>query len=335
MELICLKQPDEKWDDFVSQYSSLIFHKAVWAKVLFQAYPENKLLYFVLRDKEKWLLAMPAMVLNCKIFYIFHSLIHYGGFIGDKRYISIFLKLLEKEAKKYKFNRIQIIDPEIKEKEQLEQKGFVVGESYRHILTLAGKAEEDIFRGYKSALRGNIKQAIKSGLISEKIKNREDVEEFYRLYLGSMRRNKALAKYPLSFIYAIYDLTLEELADILFVRYDNRVIAGIIVIYSENTAHCVQAGSDSEHLHLRANDFLFHEAIKLSLEKGKKYFDFLGSDKRLLSLIRYKDKFGTKKEELFSFCKDIGIVKPFIWRLVYKLANTSLGARIVNKMKFY
>lgn len=334
MELICFEQPDEKWDDFVSQYSSLIFHKAIWAKVLLQAYPKNRLLYFVLRDKEEWLLALPAMVLNCKIFYIFHSLIHYGGFIGNKKYIPIFIELLEKEAKKYKFNRIQIVDPEIKEKGQMQQRRFGVVQSYRHILDLAGKAEEDILKGYESTLRRNIKQAIKSELIFEKIKNREEVEEFYRLYLSSMRRNRALAKYPLSLVYAIYDLLIEELADILFVRYGSLIIAGIIIIYSEDTAHYVQGGSDAEHLHLRANDFLFHEAIKLCLAKGKKYFDFLGSDKKLMSLIRYKGKFGAKREELFSFYKDIGIIKPFIWSLTYKLANTSMGAKVVNKMKF-
>jgi lipid II:glycine glycyltransferase (peptidoglycan interpeptide bridge formation enzyme) len=126
----------------------------------------------------------------------------------------------------------------------------------------------------------------------------------------------------------------DETKDIFFVKYNNIVVAGIIIIYSIDTAYFIQGCSDTQYLYLNPNDFLLHESIKVALEREKRYVDFLGTDKKLPSLIKFKDKFGTQKEELFNFYKDIGITKPFIWNIGYKFANTSFGAQVVNKILY-
>lgn len=308
MNLIILEEPDKSWDEFVSEHSSLIFHSSLWGRVLKKGY-NCELKYLVLEENDNWLLALPGMMVGHRFFKVFYSLIPYGGFIGERNLIPEFINLLNDWAKKEKIQRIQIVDTAIKKKEEMPD--FKCMESYRHLLELKDKSIDQIWKNYKDSLKRTIKTALKSNLCFEKIKSREEVDQFYQLYLDSMRRNKTLAKYPSELFYKIYDFLVPEFSDMLFVKYHNQPVAGIVVIYSQNIAHYFHGGSDTQYLHLRPNDLLFHHAIQIAKEKGKAYFDFLGSDKKFLSLIQFKDKWGTQKEELFNFHKDLSLMRSF------------------------
>lgn len=329
MNLITLEEPDKSWDEFVSKHSSIVFHTSLWGKVLKEGY-SCKLRYLLLEDNGDWLLALPGMLVGNRFFRVFYSLIPYGGFIGRRGHIPEYLGLLKKWVNKERIDRIQIVDLEIKKKEELPD--FECMESYRHILRLKEKSLDQIWKDYKPNLKRTIKKALKSDLFFERIKDRKEVDHFYELYLASMKRNKALAKYPIDLFYKIFDLLIPELAEIFFVNYRNKPIAGIVVIYSEETAYYFHGGSSTEYLYLRPNDLLFHHAIKIAKEKGKSYFDFLGSEKRLSSLIQFKDKWGTEREELLVFQKDIGTIRPFLGKIALGFAQTPLGTVIHRKL---
>ncbi|KPK78664.1 MAG: hypothetical protein AMJ89_00860 [candidate division Zixibacteria bacterium SM23_73] len=329
MNLLTLKEPDKNWDEFVSTHSSLVFHTSLWGKVLKEGYG-CEMRCLVLEDNNTWLLALPGMLVGNQFFNVFYSLIPYGGFIGEKQFIPEFSKLLERKAKQERIDRIKIVDPKIKKPQDLSD--FECVESYRHVLELKEKSLDQIWKDYKPNLKRTINKALKSDLFFERIKDRKEVDHFYELYLASMKRNRALAKYPIDLFYKIFDLLTPELADIFFVKYRNEPIAGIVVIYSEETAYYFHGGSSTEYLHLRPNDLLFHNAIKIAKEKGKSYFDFLGSEKKLSSLIQFKDKWGTKRETLLVFQKDIGTIRPFLGKVALGFAQTPLGTAIQRKL---
>jgi len=241
------------------------------------------------------------------------------------------LRLLNDWAKKEKIQRIQIVDLGIKNRQDLPD--FKCVESYRHFLQLEGKTRDQLWKGYKNGLRRNIKAAMKSELSFERISSREEIGQFYKLYLDSMSRNRALAKYPRQLFLKIYELLVPNFCDVFFVKHQGRPIAGAIIIYSEDTAHYFHGGSSTACLHLRPNDLLFHRAIEIAKERNSSYFDFLGSDKRFASLIRFKEKWGTTREELFNFHKDLGSVRPFLFRTALGLAQTPLGSAIHRRLK--
>jgi lipid II:glycine glycyltransferase (peptidoglycan interpeptide bridge formation enzyme) len=330
MNLIVLEEPNEKWDQFVSLHSDLIFHTSIWWKVLKEGYG-CQMRYLAWEDGEKWHTALPGMIVGNRFFKVFYSLIPYGGFIGNREHITKILNLANDWAKKEKFQRIQIVDLAIKKREDLPD--FNCVESYRHLLELKDKSPDQIWKNYDEGLKRNIRKALKSDLSFEKIRSREEVDQFYKLYLDSMKRNKALAKYPLELFHKIYDFLVPEFADIFFVKHRNQPIAGMVVIYSKDIAHYFHGGSDTEYLHLRPNDLLFHQAIQIVKEKEISYFDFLGSDKKFLSLIQFKDKWGTQREELLNFHKDLGLVRPFLFKIALSLAQTSIGSAIHRKLK--
>lgn len=324
MNLIVLEEPDDGWDEFVSLHSNLIFHTSLWWKVLKEGY-RCRMRYLVCEEGGYWLSALPGMIVGNRFFKVFYSLIPYGGFIGDREHIPEFLSLLNKWSRKEKIQRIQIVDLAIKKKQDLPD--FNCVESYRHMLELKGKSTDQIWKNYKDSLKRNIKTALKSDLCFEKIKSREEVDQFYHLYLDSMKRNKALAKYPIQLFYKIYDLLVPEFSDMLFMKYNNQPIAGMVVIYSEDTTHYFHGGSATEYLHLRPNDLLFHNAIKIAKEKGKSYFDFMGSSKKMLSLIQFKEKWGAEKKIVFNYHQDISKNRAAIYQLLQPIVNFFRGSR--------
>jgi hypothetical protein len=330
MNFTVLEEPNEKWDEFVSARSGLLFHTSLWCRVIREGYgcPTR---YLVLEDQGRWLCALPGMIVGNRFFRIFYSLVPYGGFIGEREHIPEFLNLLQNWARQERIGRIQIVDCDIKNPQELPDFRYV--ESYRHVLELKGKSNDQIWRDYRESLRRNIKAAAKSDLSFEKISSREEVDQLYDLYLDSMKRNRALVKYPLRLFHRMFDLLVPAFSDTFFVKYRGQPIAGMVAIYSEGVAHYFHGGSATEYLHLRPNDLLFHRAIQVAKEKGKSYFDFFGSDKRLVSLIRFKDKWGTRREELLNFHRDFGLLRPILFRAGLRLAQTSLGSALHRGIK--
>ena len=324
MNLIVLEKPNDKWDEFVSAHSNLIFHTSLWWKVLKEGYGCG-MRYLVFEEEGYWLCALPGMMVGNRFFKVFYSLIPYGGFIGDREHIPEFLRLLNDWAGKEKIQRIQIVDVDIKKRQVLPD--FKCVESYRHLLELKDKPIDRIWKNYKDSLKRNIKTALKSDLYFEKIRSRDEVDLFYRLYLDSMRRNKALVKYPIQLFLKIYDLLVPEFSDIFFAKYHNQPVAGMVVIYSDETAHYFHGGSVSEYLHLRPNDFLFHNAIKIAKEKEKSCFDFMGSSKKMLSLIQFKEKWDAEKKIVFNYHQDISKSRAAIYQLLRPIVSFFRGRR--------
>lgn len=311
MNLIILDEPEKKWDEFVSTHSDLVFHTSLWGKVLKKAYG-CELRYLVLDDNGEWLLAIPGMFTG-RLLKLWYSLVPYGGFIGKREYISTLMELLMEDIRKHKIDRIQIVDPYIRGKEEFPE--FNAVESVRHVLDLSDKTEEVLWKSYKPNLRWSIKSALKRGLSVEKIKDINQVKVFYELYLSSMKRNKAIVRYPLKLFELIYSYMSEGQRDILFVKNGDKAIAGIFIIYSNRIAHDFHNDSLTQYLSYRPNDLLIHDSIKLALNKGKEVFDFLGSDKNMESLIQFKDKWGAERKHLLILHKDMNRVKALVHRL--------------------
>ncbi len=324
MNLIVLTEPEKKWDEFVSLHSDLIFHTGLWWKVLKEGYGCD-MRYLVAEEEGRWVLALPGMIVGNSFFKVFYSLIPYGGFIGEKRHVPEFLSLLNRWVKNEKIHRIQIVDLVIKKKDELPD--YNCKETYRHVLELKGKSKEEIEVNYPGTLKRNIKTALKSNMKVERIETKEEVAQFYQLYLSSMKRKSALVKYPLGLFYKIFELLVPNFADILFVKHQNRPIAGIVIIYSKDTAHYFHGGSDSDYLSLRPNDLLFHRAIQIAHQKGKSYFDFLGSSKKMSGLIRFKAKWGAEKEIVLNYHRDTSKSRATIYHMLLLIVNFLRGKR--------
>jgi lipid II:glycine glycyltransferase (peptidoglycan interpeptide bridge formation enzyme) len=167
-----------------------------------------------------------------------------------------------------------------------------------------------------------------------RVASREEIEIFYHLYLSSMERNRAMAKYPLRWFEALYEILIpQKKADIFFAIKDDEYIAGVVLIYSTTTYHYLHNGSMEAYLESRPNDFIVDYIIQKGVEEGKTTLDFMGSDPNDLSLLRFKEKWGSQSRDIYTYVKDYHPFRCKIWELGKRIMNSSLGSWFLRRVR--
>ena len=328
MELRVFESPGREWDEFALQYTDLIFYQSVWSEVLKKGLGGQPL-YFCLREGEKIVAGLPGVLLNFKIFKILYASIPYGHLIGEKSYYSGFLELLEKEFRRRGVDQVRLTESPFCESYRPESFNPIPAKCT--ILDLREYDKERIWEGYKKNIRRDVRKAQKSGVTIRSGDAREGVHIFYKLYLASMERNRAMAKYPLQWFEAIHEIVGERgLGTILVAELDGTPIAGVVLIYSPSSTHYFHNGSKYEFLKFCPNELLIHFALEEAIEKGNSFFDFMGSDPGDLSLLRFKEKWGSRSMDVHTYVKDCRPFRSKIWELGKRIAASNLGSKVTR-----
>ena len=332
MELKLFESPGEEWDEFASRYTDLIFYQSVWSEVLKKGLGGQPL-YFCLREGGKIVAGLPGVLLHFKIFKILYASIPYGHLIGEKSYHSVFLELLEKEFKIRGIDQVRLTESPFCE--SFPPKSFSPIFTKCTLLDLRGYDREKIWAGYKKNIRRDVRIAQKSGVTIHGVDSGEGVRIFYRLYLASMERNKAMAKYPLRWFEAIYEIAAQKgLGVILIAELSGTPIAGVVLIYSSSSTHYFHNGSQYEFLKYCPNELLVHSSIESAIEKKISFFDFMGSDPGDLSLLRFKEKWGSQTKDIYTYVKDYHPLRCRIWELGKRLGSSKLGNAFLRRFRY-
>jgi len=199
MELGVFESPEKEWDEFASRYTDLIFYQSVWSQVLRRGLG-GRPLYFCLKEGGEIVAGLPGILLNFKIFKILYASIPYGNLIGIRSYFPTMMEFLDGEFRKRKIDQVRITESPFLE--PFQPKTFKPVSAKVSVLDLSGFNQKKIWEGYRSEVRRAIRKAQRNGLSVRRATSREEMEIFYRLYLSSMERNRAAAKYPLQWFYA-------------------------------------------------------------------------------------------------------------------------------------
>ena len=328
MELKVFESPGKEWDEFASRYTDLIFYQSVWSQVLKEGLGGQPL-YFYLRDGGEIVAGLPGVLLNFKIFKILYASIPYGHLIGERSYYSSFLELLEGEFRRRGIDQVRTTESPFSESFQPES--FKPISAKCTLLDLKGFDKEKIWEGYRSEVRRAILKAQRKGLSVRHATSRKEIEVFYRLYHSAMERNRAVAKYPLHWFDAIYEILIQQKkADILLAIKDDEYMAGVVLIYSTTSNHYLHNGSAEAYLENRPNDLIVDYIIQKGVEEGKTTLDFMGSDRDDLSLIRFKEKWGSQSMDLNTYVRDCHPFRCKIWELGKRLGNSRIGNSLLK-----
>jgi len=328
MELKVFESPGKEWDEFASRYTDLIFYQSVWSQVL-QEGLGGQPLYFCLREEGEIVAGLPGILLNFRIFRILYASIPYGNLIGEQEYFSPFTEILESEFRKRKIDQVRISESPFS-KSQLPG-DFKSIPAKCTLLDLRGLNKEKIWEGYKKNIRRDVRKAQRSGITIRRGDSRKDANIFYELYLASMERNRAMAKYPLRWFETLYEvLTKKELSAIYIAELNDVAIAGVVLIYSVSSTHYFHNGSQYEFLKLCPNELLVHSSIENAVEKKITFFDFMGSDPSDLSLVRFKEKWGGQSVDTYTYIKDVNPFKSKIWELGRRTVASKWGAKALK-----
>ncbi len=331
MELKVFESPGEEWDEFASRYTDLIFYQSVWSQVLKEGL-RGQPLYFYLTEGGEIVAGLPGVLLNFKIFKILYASIPYGHLVGDKSYYSAFLQLLEKELRRRGVDQVRLTESPFSESYPPESFNPISAKC--SLLDLRRFEKKNIWEGYRSEVRRAIRKAQKHGLSIRQATTRNEIEIFYQLYLSSMERNRAMAKYPLQWFDALYKILIEQRkADFLFAIKDDEYAAGVVLIYSQSSNHYLHNGSMEAYLEDRPNDLIVDYIIQKGVEGGKVTLDFMGSDPNDLSLIRFKEKWGSQSRDIYTYVKDYHPFRCKIWELGKRVGSSRIGSWLIKKIR--
>jgi hypothetical protein len=331
MELGVFETPSQEWDEFVSRYTDLVFYQSFWSEVLKRGLGGHPL-YFYLREGGRIVAGLPAVLFNFKIFRILYASIPYGGLIGDRSTFPPFSSLLDAEFRKRRFDQVRVADSPFLEPYQ--PSSFKSLSATCNVLDLRGRSKESLWDGYKKYVRRDIRRAQRSEIVIRHGTSRGDVKRFYELYLSSMERNKAMAKYPFRWFEALYDVVAGRSLGIFLIAEVNQIaIAGVVLIYSSTSTHYLHNGSHSDFLKLCPNELLIHYCLEEAIGKNHSYFDFMGSASNDLSLIRFKEKWGSKSLDIHTYIKNYHPVKANLWEWGKKVMSSELGSKVVRGIR--
>ena len=331
MELGVFESPGKEWDKFASRYTDLIFYQSVWSRVLKRGLGGQPL-YFYLKDGEEIVAGLPGILLNFKIFKILYASIPYGNMIGESSYYSAFLQLLEKEFRGKGIDQVRLTESPFSESYPPES--FKPISAKCTLLDLRGYGKEKIWEGYRKNIRRDVRKAQRSGITIRTGGSIEGVNIFYKLYLSSMERNRAMAKYPFQWFEAIYEEMVERgLGAFLFAELEHEAIAGAAFIKSLTSTHYFHNGSKYEFLKFCPNELLIHSALEEAVAKGNSFFDFMGSDPGDLSLLRFKEKWGGQSADLYTYVKDYHPFRCRVWEWGKKLGSSQIGNWLLKLMR--
>lgn len=175
--------------------------------------------------------------------------------------------------------------------------------SSTQVLELDRDAEE-LLDGYKRTstnLYRSIRKSQKSGVVVIETTSDHDLKDWYRLYLLTIRRLRALPR------------RLKQLQEaksrlgarwrLVVVKNDGAVIAGGIFHDIAGTVELIYNASDPDSLSLRPNHALYWHMITDSIHRGRIGFDFGVSNHE--SLERFKQQWGTIPRGVYDY-KDLG-----------------------------
>ena len=331
MKLGLFETPGQEWDEFASRHTDLIFYQSIWGRVLKEGLGGQPL-YFYLKDGGEIVAGLPGVLLGFKIFRILYASIPYGHLIGEKSYYSAFLQLLEKEFREKGIDQVRLTESPFSDSYSAES--FKSISAKCTLLDLRGYDTEKIWQGYKKNIRRDIRKAQRSGITIRSGDSKEDIRIFYKLYLTSMERNRAMAKYPLRWFEAVYEEMVEKgWGAFLFAELQDDVIAGAAFIRSATSIHYFHNGSKYEFLKFCPNELLIHSALEEATVKGNAFFDFMGSDPNDVSLIRFKEKWGGQSMDLNTYVKDYHPFRCKIWEWGKRWASSRPGSALLRTFR--
>lgn len=281
------------WDEFVaSSPTGTCHHLSGWEKVLSEVYCFKSASIMAVDNADKITGVLPMFLMNDmfgKKYLISNPFLNYAGICATN--IETENALIEKAKDIARENNVSYL--EIKhlaaEADALHAK--------KDFVTMFLKLNKDTDSTWKGSLkaktRNQVRKAAKAGLKVDY--GNKYLNDFYKVYATNLR-DLGTPAHPEKFFRSI----LEEFIDnsgIIVVKYQERVIGGMIHLHFKNVFSDPWASSLKEFNKLCPNNMLYWGAIKYASEKGFEYFDF-GRSTMDSGTYMFKKQWGAEQVQL-------------------------------------
>ena len=178
---------------------------------------------------------------------------------------------------------------------------------------------------YSSAVRQQIRKAIKNNVIIRFTSNPDFIDEFLKLYQMTAEDQHFSEYYQLDkkFLQRYFDFYPDKVV-FAVALLNEKVISAAMLLVGEDIVHYHFAATDPAYKHIQPNSLLIYEAASYAEAYGKRLFD-LGSAKAGSSLEKYKKRF-TAKVKSYPFYRGTKIRNSTVYeKLVEQTGNVQEG----------
>jgi hypothetical protein len=293
---------DPGWDHVVAlHHDAGCFHTRAWAKVLHQTY-NHQPFYLEFSRRKRVVALVPLMEVRSLFTGRRGVCLPFSDacepLIFDPEATGLITDQLVRFARDRGWRYL-----EIRGGKSLRLAASPVAQFYRHTLDLRS-ATEELFTRFASPVRRAIRKAERSDVSARVVRNRQAIDDFYRLHVQTRRRH-GLPPQPASFFLSIYEHIIKPgLGFIVLARRGSRPIAAAIFFCFGKNALYKYGASDKRFQELRANNLVMWQGIQFLARTGAEKLDFGRTECENDGLRRFKLSWGTEEETIGYFRVD-------------------------------
>ena len=268
MRIVTDEKDRQAYKEFLEKHERCNFQQSPeWAKV-----KENWINEIVLAEDESGKIIGAVSILIRKIPIFGNIMYSSRGPTCDIHDISVMKQLtdgIKELAKKYKAI-VYKAEPDILSSDEEYRKivtslGYKIKDDAKNFreeiqpryvfrLDIKNKTEDEIFAGFHSKTRYNVRLAIKKG-VEVKEGTREDLKDFHKIMVETGARDGFIIR-PLSYFEKMYDEMAPEHMKLLMAYHAGKPISGVIPIFYGNKTWYLYGASSNEHRNLMPNYLL-------------------------------------------------------------------------------
>jgi len=277
------------WDQYVQQHKNHSpYHLFSWLAAVEVAY-SHEAFYLVAKYNSKIVGVLPLV--NIRIPFKGASLCSLpfcdvGGCLADNSEVHAALEQKTTELK----GQLNAKSIEYRERAEISDDTQFEGRKVSMLLSLPATSDE-LFSGFKSKLRSQIRKAEKNGLTYELGTEQQFIDDFYEVFSENMLRLGSPV-HSKKWIESICEQYKEQCI-ITVVKLDGVPVGAGIVLFSNDKACIPWASTRAEYNRLSPNMMLYWALLKFVTDHGCKEFDF-GRSTFNEGTFRFKQQWGAK-----------------------------------------
>lgn len=286
MELVRISR--EEWDCDLEGIPHLPFHSGSWLEAVSRGLGAE-LLLLACREDGGSVFLFPGLLFRKAFLALCYGGIPYGGPLSEGSTLEESLAAVRTLLKKMGVARIRF--------QPFTATGagtFSKAVALPLVATRLSRTEwGEPVAGFSDALVRGIRKAARLGVEEHEVVGIEGAGLMYRMYMGSMKRNKAPGKYPLRYFEELSrPATGEYTIRFFFAFLSDRPVAGLTMLESRTGHFYLHGGFDPSAGSTHAMDLLFERRLESFRNSSAPIFDFGISAPGDEGLRRFKRKWG-------------------------------------------
>ena len=266
---------------------------SAWMRAIESAFNQTNS-YYIYREKNKIMGILPLFFVKTLLSGIKAVSIPwavYGGILADS--IEIHDKLLE--FAKTEINKGNINFLELR---YLNEVNIKLPKQHLYVTYIKRleENEEEILLSVPRKSRASIRNGYNKFGLKSKISR--DIDILYKLYLLN-KRKLGSPPYPRKFFQSLIN-EFKDNAGILFIEFDQKIIAGVLYFIFKDTIYPYFSGSNEKYNFTNSNNVMYYELMKFALRIGLRNFDF-GRSRINTGAGKFKKNMGFEETPLYYY----------------------------------